>query len=304
MENLFAKWELDFQATSTEIRQAYRRRAQKMHPDRRPPAEQNQAQEEFCRLQEEYALLQDPVRRQRHIEELAEKASVLSPAPPSSVSNDVQDPSPPVPSELSSSWFVPSGPINLTCRVPLKHIARGATMSLIFPCSRPCVCMRTYRCRVCQGTGVVRFAKKIQIRLPVGLRNHAVLSFPAQGHEGTHDIGTLYLHVKWSRLKGWKEVLGRPYGLEKVVRLPPWEVHRVWVKSPSGAVGYVRWPEEKKDQPTLSVFLSIGFSGESVLVKCIHAPWWQAPWWWGQQTWWFLQNLWGVGMDSGKVMPS
>lgn len=63
MKDLYETLGVPRDATQEEIRQAYKRKAQRLHPDRNPS---EQAEEEFRRVQHAYDVLGDPERRKRY----------------------------------------------------------------------------------------------------------------------------------------------------------------------------------------------------------------------------------------------
>lgn len=63
-DDLYAVMEIDPSASAEEIKNAYRRLAQRHHPDRNPG--DDEAEERFKRLQEAYSILSDPARREAY----------------------------------------------------------------------------------------------------------------------------------------------------------------------------------------------------------------------------------------------
>lgn len=272
MENLFTKWGLDISDDDSVIRQCYRKRVQMFHPDKVGFSEKSQ--EEFCLLQEEYAILKDPMLRQQHIEEMSslgrnqQAEQVSTPQSPRKTSESL--------AQTLSNLYIPSSPINLTVRIPLSVVAQGGNATVIFSISIPCSCARQYRCSRCHGTGLVEKRNRLRLIFKEGIENGKILAFPQKGHKGTHETGTVFVHVLWSQMKGWKLVNNQ---LKKRIYISP---HRqniphqvVWFKTPKNTFGFFEVPLHSLP---VSVVIPAGFKNTKTVIELVQSPWWRRPW--------------------------
>ena len=288
MADAFDRLGLKENASDQDIRHAYRRFVQKMHPDRIGNTPENQRK--FCQLQDDYALLKDPARRQRLIDQRRQPFTPPPQPPPSA--------SPPPSPAASFQWswvntpvtaaHVPPSDLHVDLPIPLSLAWSGGTCTLIALAALPCGCNRSPRCGRCQGTGQVFVRQAIAITIPAGTLDKQVLRAKGQGHRGTQSSGDLYAKVQWTDRHGWcwkKDVLSKEIVLPSPMYRP---FKKVWMHAPSGNLGHFKCPEHMDHHLTPVNLPGLGFldaSGrrQAVTVLIRKGSWWLwFPIWWSQ----------------------
>lgn len=191
--DLFEKWGLSKDASDIDVKKAFRRRVQKMHPDR--IGNTAQAQEDFCVLQDEYEILKDTKSREQYIASFKD-------IPPEQTQDIILADTEINPFE---GMFVPSSDVSIKIPVSLSVIWSGGEMEFVAPVAHPCACLRHPLCLICHGTGQYFTQEKIQMDIPAGLSNNAPLVAPMKGHEGTHSVGDVVVHVHWVSSHSWHQ---------------------------------------------------------------------------------------------------
>lgn len=222
-------------AETAEIRRAYRRLAQKLHPDRNPA--NPSAAAAFVRVQKAYRVLVDPMERQRYDRELE--------APP-----------PPRPSPAQASAVaMPSrrgDDLHVTASVKLKELYFGAEVSATGWVGQACRFCQD-GCPRCGFAGQVLVKRQWTVRVPAGHRPSQLLRFSGVGHTGPYfdRPGDVYLSLRAKKSHGWAWSSKRQR-VERTVRVPSWFLRKggkLELRSPVGEWG------------TIEVFPSSAVSG-------------------------------------------
>lgn len=215
-------------ATEAEIKRAYRKLARKHHPDLNP--QDKAAEERFKEINEAYAVLSDPEKRQRY-DQLGPnwQAGADFTPPPGWEGTRVRFGDFGDLGDLFgfgrgrggfSDFFETlfggyrgprAGPgfamrgldIEADIGLQLEEVHRGATRSLTLQVAERCAqCGGTGsrdggRCSTCAGTGVIRRPKSLTVHIPVGMRQGSVIRLAGQGEPGAGNApaGDLYLRV-------------------------------------------------------------------------------------------------------------
>jgi DnaJ-class molecular chaperone len=211
-------------ATADEIKKAYRTLARKYHPDVNP--DDPTAEDKFKELNEAYEVLSDPEKRKRY-DELGsgwQPGADFTPPPGwESMRTDFGDAGDRFGrgrtggfSDFFEALFGGArghraGPgfamrgadVEADLSLALEHIQGGTTRTLTFQTAARCpTCGGTgtqndHLCPTCRGAGVVRRPKSLDVHIPVGIREGAVIRLAGQGEPGTGNAaaGDLYLRV-------------------------------------------------------------------------------------------------------------
>jgi DnaJ-class molecular chaperone len=238
-------------ATTAQIRLAYRQGAQRWHPDRAGPA----GHLKFIALQRAYQTLSTPSERSAHDEEILRRAKSA---------NQARDPAE-ADAEFSQTnqtfdirarwdaWRHRSRPAALAPRgdhasvrvkVPLAELLSG-TRRRIYPkiaiiCPR--CAGRLPRCPLCAGTGQRLVVKEYVVSIPAGAVHGAVLALRGAGHEGPmfSAPGDVLVQVWWTKTYGWESRGGEWW---KIVRIRQSLdlAGSVAIRGPDGRSGLIRW---------------------------------------------------------------
>ena len=179
---------------------AYRRRAQRLHPDRagQTPA----AHAAFVALREQYGVL---------LEYSANPSgfSTAQPhAPPPPPRDEPRPTSPPPrasshPQPAPVGWKIPAADLTLLLWWPLGSVWSGGATTLKFLRGVPCGCQ--VGCSRCQGTAVLLERVRVLAQVPpLPSRTHRVRLVGA-GHRGDDGrAGDVWLEIAWKRFGGWR----------------------------------------------------------------------------------------------------
>lgn len=236
-------------ADAETVRLAYRRAAQKWHPDRH--AGSVEAHRRFVAIAEAYAILSSPERRSRW------DASAHTPEP--------EQEAPFTPGPRWSSWSVPpdephraphrsTGPAvgqgtpspgdTATVDVlwPLPDALEGGTARVSARIATTCPRCRGRRtdCRLCGGTGQRLRLKTWEVSLPAGTPDGARVRLRGAGHEGPRfsEPGDVEIVVRWTRKGGWRWHADRLEQTLQVTRRDLAAGH-LTLRTPSGRKGVV-----------------------------------------------------------------
>lgn len=232
-------------ASHEAIVRAYRRMAQKTHPDRNPSGSAK-----FMQVRQAFDVLGKPgaralfdERRRQHLNAGASSSGLVATPQASSVSgwwNDLRDrfrqPAT-LPQADKASTFI---------RVPLAKIITGTERRIDLRVARSCPACQGQRtsCRVCGGTGQRFILRSWNIQVPAGTIDGATLRLPGQGHQGPRfgSAGDVLVQVVWSRRHNWK---WEGEQLVSRLRVPNDTLAnggRVRLRSPEGRWGYIDVP--------------------------------------------------------------
>lgn len=210
-------------ASEKEIKQAYRRLARQYHPDLNPG--DKAAEEKFKEINAAYEVLSDPEKRKRYdqygsqwqyAEEFAKSASratrdfgrtktgseyggfdfgeIFD-----SLLDDL------VTGSGTSKWRFAQD-MESSVEISLEDAYHGCTRILQIPSEEPCTaCGATGRvgnriCTICQGNGVKLTLKRLEVKIPAGVRQGSRIRIPGRGRVNPDNgsKGDLYLVVKIS----------------------------------------------------------------------------------------------------------
>lgn len=205
-------------ASDKEIRQAYRRLARKYHPDVNPG--DKAAEEKFKEINAAYEVLSDPEKRRKYdkygdrwqyadqIEEMQRRAGARGfrfgeGAPFEFDLGDLGE------LGLGSIFDLfrrgrRARPADLTysVEVTLQEAYTGATRLLQLAVQEPCATcggvgeIAGAICHVCQGAGVIERARRLEVKIPPGVRDGSRVRIPGEGQTGADGRrGDLYLLV-------------------------------------------------------------------------------------------------------------
>lgn len=208
---------------------AYRRRAQRLHPDR--AGNTPQAHAAFVSLQEQYGVL---------LAYSANPASFSAPGAHTSSSPGASSrpSSPPPPDPVSApsrgGWRIPAADLTLLLKWPLGSVWLGGASTLRFLRGVPCGCQ--VGCARCHGTAVVLENVRVQVQVPpLPSRSHRV-RLVGIGHRGDDGrAGDVWLEIAWKRLGRWMWREGYLY--QEVPHLP--DARWLYVSPPGGGVARI-----------------------------------------------------------------
>ncbi len=203
-------------ASEREIKQAYRRLARKYHPDVNPG--DKEAEERFKEINEAYEVLSDPEKRRKYdlYGEQWQYAEQFAQAGKGSASrfdfggfdfggsyfDSLLD-------ELLGTFsFGRSRPrrgrdIEYPIEVSLEEAYRGTSRIISLVTSEPCPgCMGAGRiqnlpCSACRGSGVLERSKRLEVKIPAGVRDGSRVRIAGKGEPGIGGGGNgdLYLLI-------------------------------------------------------------------------------------------------------------
>lgn len=176
-------WNLSENSSLEEIKVEYKRRVQKMHPDR--AGNTPEVLSAFLILQEEYTLLKQYVvfiqnQPKPSIPKLTEKQVM---------DNQQYD-------ELATN-------IETVADVPFQTIYHGGVIEMMLKVGEPCVCTLAKDCLSCKGTHQVFKDVRVTIRIPIGTADGSVIRATGKGNKGRHSTGDLLVIVRWVKTHGW-----------------------------------------------------------------------------------------------------
>lgn len=210
-------------ASTEEIKKAYKRLARKYHPDLNP--NDKKAEEKFKEISEAYAILSDPEKRKKYDQfgkfDFSEKEPYQgtytyqtfdTPFDFSSIFEGVFDPE-----EIFSSVFGHKKPkepkkppkgqdITEAITVEFKEAVLGTSTVIKVRIQKPCNSCNGYGnkqgriCSVCRGSGVVLGEESVRVRIPAGVEEGTKLRIKSKGVPNPYGglPGDLYLivHIK------------------------------------------------------------------------------------------------------------
>jgi DnaJ-class molecular chaperone len=226
-------------ASAKEITGAYRRLAQRWHPDRHPG--DPQAVTEFLAIQAAYQLLRDPVKRKDWDRRQ------------SSPQDSAFRPDPHWTDRFRPAWTPRPQPPGLPGDHAHEHIQVTLAsvfqpQSVLIHYNRAVVCPHCAghapQCAVCGGTGQRFLRRALRVNLPAGIHEGQVLQVRGEGHDGPRFSvpGDLWLGVSWTKAGRWR---WRHDRLEARYRLPRKLVKHggaLRIKSPEGTWGTLTVP--------------------------------------------------------------
>lgn len=193
-------------ATVQEITVAYRRLAQRWHPDRNADP---QASVEFLAVQAAYHILRDPQRRADwDRRQAAPKESTFQAEAPRWTDRfrqpHVRRPRPP---------GLPGDHAHVQVRVTLVSVMRPQQVLVHYQRAHTCPqCEgQTPHCPLCGGTGQRFGLRTLRVNLPAGVHEGQILRVPGEGHDGPRfsQPGDLWIGVSWARAGRWRWREGR-----------------------------------------------------------------------------------------------
>jgi DnaJ-class molecular chaperone len=189
-------------ATPHEVTGAYRRLAQRWHPDRN--LNNPQASALFLDIQVAYRLLNDPVRRAQWDRQHEAPAE-----------GNFQTARPGWADRLKPQWVLrprppglPGDHAHVHVRLPLASVMRPQVCPLLFQVAHTCPrCLGHHaHCPVCGGTGQRFVTRRLALNIPAGVHEGQVLRAVGQGHDGPRfsQPGDLWVGISWSRAGRWR----------------------------------------------------------------------------------------------------
>ena len=258
---------------------AYRRRAQRLHPDR--AGNTPEANIAFMTLQEEYRLLLDYSSAPHTFGTQDNKSS--EPAGP-----DKASPRSPIEKSaaLHGAWRIPAANLTLRLILPLRVLWSGGEATVRYLRGVPCGCAAG--CHVCHGTAVL--LERIRLKLfcpPLPSPDHRV-RLAGMGHKGDDGTsGDVFVEVYWRSWRGWSWQENRLVTVVFHPRGAPW----LYVRSPAGGVarlpanGVLSWTSSSgmvaRLFPVVVSCWSWAFLVQAFLA-CLWSysrtsPWWKKP---------------------------
>lgn len=276
MTDPFDRWGLLDTASEQEIKRTYKKRVQRMHPDRAGNTPEVLAA--FLQLQEDYNILKDPQQRLIIVQTRQQNIRSRQKFSPSlDQEREIAD-------VFAQTEKIPASDLKVHTSVPLSTIWSGGKVEQTIEVGEPCGCGRSSLCPYCKGSGQI-FVKKIaRIKIPAGTLSGQFLTIPKQGHRGSMSQGDLIVIVKWSQTYGWK---WNGQQLEQEITLPRWMFRSggaIALRSPSGVWGNIHLPtfNQTKDRITIQVpnlgLLQKGTEKRHPATVVVHRAPWFAPW--------------------------
>lgn len=210
-------WGLKDPPDRLSVIKAYRKRAQKLHPDR--AGNTPQANEQFIQLRHQYQLL---------LKYSSDPGSFTPPSNNQHTSSPPHGPRPsPVapiyrsPPSLSQAWVVPPGNLTLRKSWPLSLAWTGGSLLLGFSRGIPCGCQ--VGCQNCRGTLMRVEAVSVHVSVPPLPSPQARVRLPGMGHRGDMGlVGTATIELSWTGMRAWRWKQDVLYKTIKVPRRTPW----------------------------------------------------------------------------------
>jgi DnaJ-class molecular chaperone len=247
-------------ASEDDIKKSYRKLALKWHPDRHPAATKAKAEEKFKQISEAYEVLSDPDKRRRYdaLGENWKHGQEFSPPPGAGGARQMS----PEEfqrmfgggggfSDFFANFFgdqfgdtfggargAHGGPrrtgvqrgadVRAELGLPVSEAVRGGRRRLDLPAEIPCpVCngvgeVRRHICPRCAGVGAIRENKTVEVSIPQGIRDGAVLRLKhlGQAGDGGGEPGDLYLTIRLQSDPTYR-IVGND--LEADLPVAPWE---------------------------------------------------------------------------------
>lgn len=231
MSDPFERWGLSDSASEQEIKRTYKKRVQKMHPDRAGNSPEVLAA--FLQLQEDYSLLKDPQQRRLLIQARLEPKQSHTPFSAPLDNMEIAD-------VFAQTQTIPASDLKVHVSVPLSVIWGGGKIEEVVEIGEPCGCGRSALCPYCKGSGQVFVKKRVRIKIPAGTLPGQFLTIPKQGHKGSVSQGDLIVIVKWSQTYGWK---WNGQTIERELTIPRWmfkEGKNIAIQSPTGTWGRIQ----------------------------------------------------------------
>lgn len=259
-------WGLKDPPGRAEVIRAYRRRAQKLHPDR--AGNTPQANEQFIQLRQQYLLLL------RYASDPGSFAPASTPRSTTGQGGATPPPSPPVPpAPEPQAWIVPPGNLTLRKRWPLRLAWAGGSILMRFSRAVPCGCR--VGCRNCLNTLVRMENISVQISVPPLPSPSTRVRLPGLGHKGDlGKVGVAILELAWTGMGGWSARQGALHMTMKVPRNAPW----VYCRGPDahwyrleGQKSLYRWVSPAGMEAILHIKPGLKVQAVS---QCIHALSW------------------------------
>lgn len=237
-------------ASAGEVRMAYRRQAQRWHPDRTGGAHQR-----FVLLQQAYAVLSDARQRREY------DATLRAPPPPP----EPQAPVPPSPVQLISV----GEPLHLLARVRIHDLFQSAPMRLKGWVGHVCPRCQGCGCRRCGFAGQTLRERVWEVVRPARWRPTDLLRLPRSGHSGPFSPlpGDVFIEAnplpshgwRWDRPRqrlekdqrvteallktGGKISLRAPWGEHIQITVPPSPGRSLWLRVLGLGLGPVSSPD-------------------------------------------------------------
>lgn len=232
----YAILEISAHADREDIRRAYRRQAQRWHPDRHGGTVEANAR--FVRIQKAYETLWDPLRRQEYDESLLVAEGSAGPAAPRS-------PPPAGPAHAPAFSGGRVDHLKIRHRVPLSILMEGGQVRVRGWVGQPCPYCQ-WGCRRCGYAGQILVSRQWVVEVPPGHRPDQWLRFRGVGHEGPYFSapGDVFLALEPKRRHGWHWSAER-HRLERQVRAPKGFLRaggRLRLRAPSGKWGEIEVP--------------------------------------------------------------
>lgn len=184
---------VDRKATAKEIKAAYRGLARNFHPDLHPG--DHEAEQKFSDINEAYEVLQDDEKR-KQFDEIADYVKAKGHPPrPAEAYDDGGD---------AASFFEqffgrrhsrasahPGADLHTEVEITLQEASAGTTRQLTLNRQEPCpVCQGSglhdrKLCHTCRGLGQVLVPQSLEVRIPAGVTEGAVVRLAGQGGPGS-----------------------------------------------------------------------------------------------------------------------
>lgn len=173
-------------ASLSDIRKAYKRAVQRLHPDRNPSPD---AHAQFLKVQWAYQVLQDG-----------------SYSPPSSPARAERDAPSPPPSGPPAPVKGKEGDATIIIGVPLEEAGRAHERIVSTKLAQPCEDCSGTGCHVCGGAGQVMKLRKWRVIIPPRTPDGAWIIGSRMGHRGARfgSAGDVRVQVKWTETGVWK----------------------------------------------------------------------------------------------------
>lgn len=271
----FERWGLSDTASEQEIKRVYRKRVQRMHPDRAGNSPEVLAA--FLQLQEDYIVLKDPQQRRVLVQsrQQASRARQILSTP----SNEQE-----IADVFAQTEHIPASNLKVHMSIPLATVWGGGKAEQMVEVGEPCGCGRSRLCPYCKGSGQIFVKKMARIKIPAGVLPGQFLTIPQQGHKGSVSQGDLIVIVKWSHTHGWT---WNGQLLEKEITVPRWifkSGRSIALCSPVGVWGSVQLPKFTPSKTTITLQIpnmglpQKGSDKRNPASVIVHQAPWYAPW--------------------------